>query len=121
MSVCNQCSSFGSVIRRPRTINKQVVERKEAPVELLVPDFGTIIKNAREKRNLTQEEMAHKIQLKTSLLQNIEREHTKPSFKIGKSIEKFLNQRLYETQKEEEITSNKSSEDSLTIGDLISK
>ncbi len=127
MNVCSQCARFGKIIRKikpPEPIKKEIEKvGKEEPekeiIENIVESYGKIIKEAREKLGLKQEDFAKKINEKASLIHKIESEHQKPSIDFAKKIEKFLKIKLIEEEKLEKIKLDKSDSESFTIGDII--
>lgn len=129
MYVCKECSKFGKVLSVKRSFaeKKKVEKKKERKVEPevdiveeIVDDYNTIVKNAREKRGLKQEELAKKISEKVSLIQKIETGDIEPSIKVARKLEKFLKIKLIETIRLEK-TKPKTTKESgkLTIGDII--
>ncbi|MHB1492516.1 MAG: multiprotein bridging factor aMBF1 [Thermoplasmataceae archaeon] len=125
LSVCDDCSRFGTpltslrahdtkkvdfqgqvtlqVKERPVIIGKarspQKIRRdgRKADEELeIVPDYFQIIKDAREKMSLTQEELALKMMEKKHVLANIERGDLKPDMRTARKLEKLLKITLLE-------------------------
>jgi len=124
MNVCNECGKFGKVIRRiqePRQAPSPIMKKQpeEEKVERVVGGYGKQIKESREKKGLTQEEFAKKINEKVSLIHKIESEHQVPSISLAQKIGKFLGIVLIEQEKPQEGNFSKSTSDALTIGDLI--
>ncbi|MDP2750425.1 MAG: multiprotein bridging factor aMBF1 [Nanoarchaeota archaeon] len=124
LSVCSDCSKFGKVLRKlvseKREKPKQnVIKQEEESVEEVVENYGSIIKNKREKLGLTQKELATKLAEKESLLQKIETESFEPSIALARKIERILGLKLIEEVKEEQINPIKDKNAVLTIGDLI--
>ena len=126
LNVCNICAKYGKIIRKiepTRKIKnirkKEKKELKEEIIERIVKNYGKIIKAAREKLDLTQEDFAKKINEKTSIIHSIESEHHEPDIKLAQKIEKFLNIKLIEETKIEETNTNTIKSEALTIGDLI--
>jgi len=88
MLVCNECSKLGSVYLETKTEPRLKKVAKRLPTPILPPrrqpslseteslelirDFGTKVRQAREKLGLSQEELGKKISEKVSLLRNIE-------------------------------------------------
>lgn len=56
----------------------------------LVDDYGSVIRRARDKRGMSQEELALEIREKVSLLKKIEREDLVPEDSIRKKLERVL-------------------------------
>lgn len=131
MEVCDSCSKFGKVKKRLMTShdnkikekNRQVVlkniEPKREIVFIIVDDYSSKIKNARERMNLKQEDVAKKIAEKESLLQNIESGKFEPNIELARKLEKFFNISIVEQHEEIHKPISKSNDNVLTLGDMI--
>ncbi|MCD6590642.1 MAG: TIGR00270 family protein [Candidatus Aenigmarchaeota archaeon] len=99
LNVCKKCSSLGKIIDEPEAM-KVIIRRKpvrnEIPTENrgLIDNFNLVIKHAREKQNLKQEEAAKNIGISTSLLKRIEHGF-RADENTMKKIEKFFGISLY--------------------------
>lgn len=125
MKVCLDCSRFGS---NKRKSNVKIVIKEKRPEEkeiiyLFVQGYGSIVKKAREKLGLKQEEMAKRLNERESFLHQIESEHIKPSIDIARKLEKELKIHILEEIKDfsNDVPEHKSSshDAGLTIGDFI--
>ena len=95
-AVCNSCKSFGKEIIRPAF----AVPRKQGhqtSIETLVPDFGTCIRSKREALKIDQKTFAQQLNIKESLLHNIETGHFQPALDLAKKLEKILRTKLTTT------------------------
>ena len=122
LTVCSACGRFGQILAKPKIIPK--VQKKVAVVEVefgIVDDYSKLIKDAREKRGLKQEEAAIAMNEKESILSKIEAGKQKPSIDLAKKLEKFFHITLIEEVKAESMTLEKSTLDGLTIADFIKK
>ena len=122
MNVCSKCSKFGEVIERVIEVNEnKVVKNKieEELIELIKEGYGLIIKKAREKLGLTQEELAKKINEKASLIHKLENELIEPSLELAEKLEKFLKIKLIEYYKDKKDKLITSGSGKMTIGDLL--
>ena len=126
LNVCNGCSKFGKVIRKVsvqpvtqrETRQKQSFQEEETAT-IIKEGFGNLIKNAREKLGLKQEDFAKKINEKTSLIHGLESEHHEPSIRAAEKIEKLININLVEEIKLEKTNLEHKDSGALTIGDMI--
>ncbi len=80
LNVCENCSKFGKVKRKvhistPIQKSKKIEKEPEEVTKRIIKGYGNLIKDAREKLNLKQEEFAKKINEKVSLIHNIESKH----------------------------------------------
>ena len=73
----------------PKTI--QIIDEK-----VLRPDFGKIIREARMKKGITQENVANQISEKITLYKKIETGGIKPNEILSKKLERVLGIQLYE-------------------------
>ncbi len=125
LSVCDSCSKFGTpvtsirataqkktefhgqvtlqvrekpvVVGKPRSQQKIRREGQRGDEELeIVPDYHSIIREAREKSAMTQEELALKLMEKKHVIANIERGDLKPDIRTARKIEKLLKVTLLE-------------------------
>jgi putative transcription factor len=125
LSVCSKCSKHGKVLRQPQIVVKkkefQRFKKEEQPeiVVKIIPDYGSKIRKARTKKNMTQEEFAKKLNIKESLLTKIENSALKPSLPLAQKLEKVLKIRLIEEIEEEKLKIKKSETEAVTVGDLI--
>ncbi len=126
MKVCIDCSRLGSNKRKSNVkivIKEKRPEEKE-PIYLFVPGYGSIVKRARERLGLKQEEMAKRLNERESFLHQVESEHIKPSVDIARKLERELKINILEEIKDfSNGTSGgktSSSRDAgLTLGDFI--
>jgi len=140
MRVCQDCSRFGKV--KGKSNVKIVFQeiKKSLPKEqeyVFVQGYGLIVKNARERLGLKQEDFAKKINEHKSLIHQVESEHIKPSIIFAKKLERALHIKIVEEVKsepvvEEELHPMKASKDSkdnasrgksgpMTLGDMMDK
>ncbi len=131
LQVCEQCAKFGKVIKKvePEPKRKKKTKKelekvmKEGPkkerIQVINPDYGSIIKKKRESIGLKQEDFAKKINEKISLIHKVEIGGFEPSIALARKIERFLKVKLIEQYEEEHGKLRKVEVDTLTVGDLI--
>lgn len=127
LNVCKSCSRYGKVLKKvkpktadkPEPVKKIEIVQKEEIEELVVENFPELIKQKREKLGLKQEELAKKLNERESLIQKVESGHMRPSIKLAKKLERFLEIKLIEEFKKKAFNPDKKSSGPLTIGDLI--
>jgi len=137
LNVCEKCSSYGRIIARITAAASPKAEKKKATEEVLAaqkiaqkstetvqiikPDFAKIIREAREKTGLNQEEFSKKINERESLLNKIESGHIKPDLEMARKLEKALKVSIVDSVEIEPVVSSekKKGPEGLTIGDLI--
>ena len=134
MKVCEDCSRFGKV--KGKSNVKVVFQETKKPVQkdpeyAFVQNYGMIVKDARERLGLKQEDFAKKINEHKSIVHQVESEHMKPGVDLARKFERALHIKIVEEIKEEESSSNKSKSQvsenfgkfdknaPVTIGDVI--
>lgn len=116
MSVCEACSSLGNKMNMPKQRFRTTIVESE---EFVVNDFHMIIKQARESRNLKQEDAAKQLALKESLLHKMENGTFTPSLRMAKRLEKFFNVSITETISEGAVSTSSGESGNYTIADMI--
>lgn len=130
LEVCHRCARFGAVIEKhaddepeqPRQAYQSY--HYSEPAEHIAPDYPSKIKQAREKKKLSQEELANAVAEKISIIQKIESGSLTPPVKLCKKLEQFLQVKLILQQPMQHPKEEKKQLDlrnqKLTIGDLLS-
>jgi len=116
LRVCDRCVKLGEEIPVLKIEKKKKILSEIEPY-VLVKDFNIIIRNERQKRNLTQEEFAKKMNEKLSVIKRIE-DGWQPPENILHKIERFLNIKLLQNKTEIKI-SQKTGNKNITIGDIV--
>jgi len=70
---------------------------------ILDPEFPKVIRDARNKKGITHDQLGQKINEKVTLLKKIETGTIKPDETLSKKLEKFLGIKLYINLNEESI------------------
>ncbi len=112
MVVCKECSKLGKVQKAPpkpkfvkqnnksnrknTTTRKKSYSRNDEPSEELSEDFSNEIRNAREDKNWSREDLGKKINERVSVISRIETGKMTPDNKVTKKLEKALNITLLE-------------------------
>lgn len=106
----------------PKGISALRRERRGIEVEL-VEDYGRRIKEVRESLGLSIEQVAASLNIKASLLRNIESERVVPSFELARDIEKLLEvsiiQRNPERMQAVSSASQQVSYRGVTLGEIV--
>ena len=100
MLTCKECSKFGKVQREPPKPKKQGaprggrasqrIQRPREPTEEVVENFKEIVRQAREKKGWSREELAAKIYEKASVVSRIESGKMVPDLKLARKFEKIM-------------------------------
>jgi putative transcription factor len=127
LNVCKACSRFGKVISvvRPKkdglAADKAIVRPviKKELVQVIVDDFGPLIKRARERLGLNQEELAKMLAEKESKIQKLESGQYEPPIDMARKLERQLKIKLIEQHEEAHDRQYKVDPGTLTIGDVL--
>ena len=85
----------------------------------LIENYADTIKNARESRHMTQEDLAGKILEKANVIRKVERGELVPEEGLVKKLERELNIKLTEGVEDLESHQRRGESRGLTLGDLI--
>ena len=134
MMVCPRCMKHGQRIKTsdsaPVSVKKPMLDRIKRPKvkdvykdmeKELVPNWNEIIKNAREKKGLSREELGFKIGERTVTISKIENGDLRPSDKMVEKLEKELEITLVEKVSGVSTMPHSSHSRGLTLGDFIKK
>lgn len=133
LQLCNSCGSLGSETSYRESIGHrayvaQTLEKRQQknryeeiePDEfVLVKDYGSIVRKAREKAGLDHSSLASKISEKKSILTSVEAGNMTPNEKLIKKLENHLKIKLTEKVESTSIPVSSSSGEALTMGDLL--
>jgi uncharacterized protein (TIGR00270 family) len=96
-SVCDACAKYGTEQKEQKP---KFVRKREVYVERVVGDAKHKIKEARESRGMRQVDFAKMLQVKDSLIHNIETGHIPLSIPLAKKMEEALGIELVRKFKE---------------------
>ncbi len=135
MMLCPNCMKYGkgiTIASAPTaSVKKPILERIRRPKEKdvykdmtkeLVPNYNILIKDGREKKGLSREELGFRIGERTVTISKIENGNLKPSDKIAQKLEKELDINLFEeiaNAPSYAIKGSGSSRSGRTLGDFI--
>lgn len=96
MLTCNDCSKFGKVQREPpqpqrpgrAPAGRRRSYRSQEPTQEVVEDFHKLIREAREKKGWSREELGEKIYEKVSVINRLESGKMVPDLKLARKMEK---------------------------------
>ena len=131
--VCKECSKLGKIQKAPpkpkfqqnkkgkkNTQPKRNYRRDDEPTEELIENFNSAIRNARESRNWSREDLGKKINERVSVINRIESGKMTPDIKLTKKFEDALDIKLLENVSEVDLNqfiNNSSSE--RTLGNIM--
>ncbi|MDP6293603.1 MAG: multiprotein-bridging factor 1 family protein [Candidatus Woesearchaeota archaeon] len=117
MSVCQACTSFGTIIEQPTVVQKKV--RTVEPEQSVVGNFSSLIKQSRESKQMTQHEFSQFVAVKESTIHQLETGNLTPSLEQATKLARKLGIRLVETIEHTKVKVASSKEKDLTIGDIL--
>ena len=127
LTVCDKCSRFGKVVGKVSMLaaaakgktGKNEMPGAEEYIEIVVPGFGSIIKQKRESLGLKQDEFARKVAVKESVLHKMETGSLRPDLEEARRLGKMLGLKLVEKLEEGPAVVTQQRKDVLTLGDMI--
>lgn len=131
MYVCDDCAKFGRIQKEPpkskfiktKTKGKKQQKRqyrKEEPSEELIDNFNVTIRNKRESKNWSREQLGQKINEKVSVITRIESGKMIPDIKLTKKLEDVLDLTLLEKTGEIDLTQFQGNDSGkLTLGSIV--
>lgn len=130
LDVCKSCARFGKAEDKWTPVPRKVVPVERAftvrrpqsrdqfkDLVEIVPEYGRVIREARESLGLTPDELASTIKEKAALIKKIERQELVPEDRIRKKLEKELNIKLTDQATEEKVKYHGGAK-GLTLGDI---
>ncbi len=121
LDACEKCSRGGSELPRmpERLAAPKAVSRSfEGEALTLVPNFSKLVRNAREARELTREQVARELREKESVIARTER-GTTPPIPVARKLEKFFKIKLLEIYEKKKFEFKESGDEDLTLGDVL--
>ena len=133
LRLCSSCGEMGSQTSFRESIGHrayvaQALEKRkqraryediEPDEYVLVSNYGSMVRRAREKKGLDHASLASKISEKKSILTSVEAGNMKPNEKLIKKLENSLGIKLVEKVEMEATPSSNQSSKALTMGDLL--
>ena len=133
LRLCSSCGEMGSQTSFRESIGHrayvaQALEKRkqreryediEPDEYVLVSNYGSMVRRAREKKGLDHASLASKISEKKSILTSVEAGNMKPNEKLIKKLENSLGIKLVEKVEVESAPRSNQSSKALTMGDLL--
>jgi len=123
LKACDECAKMGEKVKKPRkrtktrskSKNRHSRKRKE---EVLRPNYGKVVKEAREDKKRSIAEVAKKLKEKESVVKKIEQGSLKPDKTLASKIEKEFNIELYTTPAVNDVSETGGDNRKATLGDV---
>ena len=135
LRVCTSCAGMGKETSYRESVGHrafvaQTLEKREQKTrykdissedKVLISNYGSVVRKAREKRGLDHNALALKISEKKSIVTSVESGNIRPNEKLIRKLENFLNINLMENVEESSTSYKSGSKKNLTMGDLINQ
>ena len=97
LNVCMNCMKYGTTVKTPKEqrLFKRRTSQREEITDAVVLNAAQLVKQAREKKNTKQIELAKEIAEKESIIQKIESGSFHPKFKLSKEIRESITHQTY--------------------------
>lgn len=99
LKVCDSCKDLGQEVKtssnKKKKKKKSSSSRRKGNSEVLVPDYGEKLKEAREEEQLSIKEVADELNEKQSLIKKIEQQELKPDKSLAAKLSDRFNITLY--------------------------
>ncbi|AFV24279.1 transcriptional regulator, XRE family [Methanolobus psychrophilus R15] len=133
LTVCPRCSQYGKNVEKRAPVSRKVSpvapvtqrrstrpagKRLDAMSDELIDDYDRIIREAREKKQLSHEELATRIKEKAALIKKLERGEIVPEEGVRKKLERELDIRLTERSGEDDWSGERLNKGT-TLGDIV--
>lgn len=131
LDVCFRCKRLGKIIRAPRSRynapshGEDYTPRRSSMQSRfeIVENYGSKLRDARNKLTLPLQVLAERINEKESFLDRIEKQKTRPNETVAKKLEKELGIKILEEAEQSSTaifeTSKKRSSGGITLGDIL--
>ncbi len=119
VNACRACAGFGKIVHKPKLKKKASPKIVEEDNDFLVSNYDELIRIARQKKGLSQEELAVKIGEKVSQIKKFESKSQEPNFIVAKKLNKELGISLIEKKDFEKENFKTKNDGPLTLGDII--
>lgn len=122
MKVCQNCSRFGTIKRRADAAPLLQKKLHKEPAFRVAGNYAAILRQAREKQKLSQEDFARFLQEKESIVAKWEQGRMQPSVEVARQLEKILGVSLVMEDVEQSFEKDKNARaDGFTLGDFMKK
>ena len=120
MTVCQNCTRFGTIKRKTDAVRvPQKKMHQEQPLRVTV-NYASLLRQAREKQGLSQEDFARSLQEKESIVAKWEQGRMQPSVEVARRLEKILGVSLVVEEVEQLFEKEKSVHgEGFTLGDFM--
>lgn len=113
MNVCRNCARYGMVVGQPlppepeerqaaaapmpkpkptyrSSVEQRLTPRSIEQEEVLIAGYGSIVREAREKRSWSQKDLGKKVNERESIIHKVERDEIQPTESLKRRLERAL-------------------------------
>lgn len=121
LNVCPDCLKLGKRKPTPRPLKQSFnsYNSSSRPEQRVIINSGNLIKSAREKLGMRQQDLAKMLQIKDSFLHHIEIGDMPLRLKLAKKFEETLSITLIKEVKSISVAPDEVKSTGMTLGDLI--
>lgn len=122
MQICQNCSHFGTVRRKADAVRVPQKKMHTDPAFRVNSNYASLLRQARERKGLSQEDFARSLQERESVVAKWEQGKMQPSVEIARRLEKMLGVSLVVEDIEQSFEKEKpAAADGFTLGDFMKK
>ncbi|MFB6182614.1 MAG: multiprotein bridging factor aMBF1 [Candidatus Nanohaloarchaea archaeon] len=122
LKVCESCADMGSEVSTPSQKKKKTSSKnrtsKKRDNKVLVDNYGEKVREERNERDMTIQDLADDINEKSSVVRKIEREDLKPEKSLAKTLSQKLGISLYTNPEAWDQETDKGDDRKATLGDV---
>ncbi|MDO8511236.1 MAG: multiprotein-bridging factor 1 family protein [Nanoarchaeota archaeon] len=120
MKVCPNCARFGMIKRKADAAPLLQKKLHKEPAFRVTANYAAVLRQAREKQKLSQEDFARFLQEKESIVAKWEQGRMQPSVEVARQLEKILGVSLVMEDIEQSFEKDKNAKsDGFTLGDFM--
>lgn len=121
MRTCSGCAKFGVQLKKGEPVPQKTFASRSQEEEVIacVQGYGAMMRKARERLGLTQEELGKRINEKLSVITRLESEKMVPDENLAKKLERSLGVKVLEKADEKLVEKAIQRRSEFTIGDMI--
>ncbi len=122
LKACDSCAEMGEKVQKSRSnkrkTTKKSYSKRKRKEEVLKPDYGKLVKKARDKKKLSISEVAKNLKEKESVIKRIEQGELKPDKALANKLEKEFSIELYTSPAVNDVNQNRGDTRKATLGDV---
>ncbi|HLD79981.1 MAG TPA: multiprotein bridging factor aMBF1 [Candidatus Nanoarchaeia archaeon] len=120
MKVCQNCAKYGAIKKQLGEVRLPQKKMHTEPAFLVAGNYAGVLRQAREKQKLSQEDFAKFLQERESIVAKWEQGKMQPSVEVARRLEKVLGVSLVVEDVEQAVEKEKNvKSDGFTLGDFM--